>query len=66
MQSDFDPSTLKSNSFSMEWPPKSGRQQDFPEIDRAAWFEIASAANKITRGQAPFLDQLRDALERAR
>ena len=66
MKSDFDPSTLESNSFSMEWPPKSSRHQDFPEIDRAAWFEIESAAQKITRGQAPFLAQLHDVLGHTR
>jgi len=57
---DFDPSTLASNSFSMEWPPKSGRQEQFPEVDRAAWFPIAVARRKILTGQAPFLDQLLD------
>lgn len=55
---DFDPSTLASNSFSMEWPPKSGRQEQFPEVDRAAWFSIDDARRKILKGQAPFLDQL--------
>lgn len=56
--SDFDTSKLKSNMFSMEWPPKSGRQQEFPEVDRAAWFTISAARLKILKGQAPFLDQL--------
>jgi len=55
---DFDPSTLESNTFSMEWPPKSGRQEQFPEVDRAAWFPIDAAKRKILKGQAPFLDQL--------
>ncbi len=55
---DFDPSTLASNSFSMEWPSKSGRQEQFPEVDRAAWFQIEDAKRKILKGQAPFLDQL--------
>ena len=58
VRSDFDPSLLKSNTFSMEWPPKSGKQQQFPEIDRAAWFAIDAARRKILKGQAPFLDQL--------
>jgi predicted NUDIX family NTP pyrophosphohydrolase len=58
LRSDFDLSKLRSNMFSMEWPPESGRQQDFPEVDRAAWFRIESARQKILRGQAPFLDQL--------
>jgi len=55
--SDFDPARLKSNLFSMEWPPKSGQQQQFPEVDRAAWFGVESAKRKILKGQAPFLDQ---------
>jgi predicted NUDIX family NTP pyrophosphohydrolase len=55
---DFDVSRLKSNVFSLEWPPKSGRQQDFPEVDRVAWLGLESARRKILKGQAPFLDQL--------
>jgi predicted NUDIX family NTP pyrophosphohydrolase len=55
---DFDPSTLESHMFSMEWPPKSGLQAQFPEVDRAAWFSIDIAKRKILKGQAPFLDQL--------
>ena len=58
LRSDFDCSTLKSNSFSMEWPPKSGKQQEFPEIDQAAWFTVAIAKQKILLGQAPFIEQL--------
>ena len=58
VRADFDPSLLKSNTFSTEWPPKSGKQQQFPEIDRAAWFAIEAARRKILKGQAPFLDQL--------
>jgi predicted NUDIX family NTP pyrophosphohydrolase len=52
----------KSNTFSLEWPPKSGRSQEFPEIDRAQWFAIEAARIKITRGQVPFLDQLLEML----
>lgn len=55
---DFDSSTLASNTFSMEWPPKSGQQEQFPEVDRAGWFPIEAARRKILKGQAPFLDQL--------
>ena len=55
---DFDPATLESNTFSMEWPAGSGRQAQFPEVDRAAWFPIETARRKILKGQAPFLDQL--------
>jgi predicted NUDIX family NTP pyrophosphohydrolase len=58
LQSDFDPSKLKSNTFSMEWPPKSGKQRNFPEVDKAAWFDIAAARRKILKGQEPLLDQL--------
>ena len=58
VRSDFDPSKLKSNTFSMEWPPISGRQQEFPEVDRAAWFGLEAARRKILKGQAAFLDQL--------
>lgn len=58
LDSDFDPSQLKSNLFSVEWPPKSGRMREFPEVDRAAWFSIAEARVKILSGQAPFLDAL--------
>jgi predicted NUDIX family NTP pyrophosphohydrolase len=62
MRGDFEPAMLKSNTFSMEWPPKSGRQQDFPEVDRAAWFPMEDAERKILKGQAPLLRQLREKL----
>lgn len=55
---DFDPAMLKSNMFSMEWPPQSGQQREFPEVDRAAWFPVEAARRKILKGQAPLLDQL--------
>jgi predicted NUDIX family NTP pyrophosphohydrolase len=58
VHADFDPSTLRSNTFSMEWPPRSGRRSEFPEIDRAAWFGLEEARRKILKGQAGFLDQL--------
>jgi predicted NUDIX family NTP pyrophosphohydrolase len=58
LRSDFDPSRLKSNMFSMEWPPRSGRQQEFPEVDKAAWFGVEAARRKILKGQELFLDQL--------
>jgi predicted NUDIX family NTP pyrophosphohydrolase len=57
-ESDFDVTTVASNLFSMEWPPKSGRMGEFPEIDRAEWFSIEAARHKILKGQAPFLDRL--------
>ena len=59
MRGEFDPATLTSNTFSVEWPPRSGRQQDFPEVDRAAWFSMEEAGRKILKGQAPLLDELR-------
>ncbi|MBI4596037.1 MAG: NUDIX domain-containing protein [Candidatus Tectomicrobia bacterium] len=65
LRADFDPATLKSNMFSMEWPPKSGRQQEFPEIDRAEWFTIPLAKQKILKGQVPILDQLQEKLAMA-
>jgi predicted NUDIX family NTP pyrophosphohydrolase/ubiquinone/menaquinone biosynthesis C-methylase UbiE len=58
VRADVDPATLDSNTFSMEWPPHSGRQQQFPEIDKAAWFDLGTAKQKILKGQAPLLDEL--------
>jgi predicted NUDIX family NTP pyrophosphohydrolase len=55
---DCDPSRLQSNTFSMEWPPGSGRTREFPEVDRAAWFPLAEARRRIVRGQVGFLDEL--------
>ena len=49
---------IRSNTFSLEWPPKSGKHVDFPEVDRAGWFEIAEARAKLLPGQHGFLDQL--------
>jgi predicted NUDIX family NTP pyrophosphohydrolase len=57
-EADFDPATLVSNTFSMEWPPRSGIQQEFPEVDRADWFDLATARKKILPAQAEFLDRL--------
>jgi predicted NUDIX family NTP pyrophosphohydrolase len=55
---DFDATTLVSGTFDMEWPPRSGRMQSFPEIDRAQWFRLAEAAAKLVKGQRPFLARL--------
>lgn len=55
---DFDPASLRSNTFPMEWPPRSGQTQQFPEIDKAAWFDLETARHKILKGQVPLLDQL--------
>ena len=58
LEGDFDPATVKSNSFSIEWPPGSGDRQEFPEIDRAEWFDAATARRKLVRGQVPFVQLL--------
>ena len=58
VEGDCDPTRLRSNPFSMEWPPKSGRQQEFPEVDRGAWFSLDEARQRIVAGQAAFLDEL--------
>ena len=58
-EGDFDPATLRSNSFSMEWPPRSGNEREFPEVDRAQWFGLEEARAKIIPAQADFLDRLK-------
>ena len=58
VKGDFDAEKIKSNSFSMEWPPKSGKQQEFLEVDRAEWFSLDEAKMKILKGQKGFLEQL--------
>ncbi len=63
---DLDPSTIVSNTFEIEWPPRSGRRQTFPEIDRAAWFDLDSAREKINAGQAALLDRLIAHVDRSR
>ena len=57
-EGDLDPATAVSNTYEMEWPPRSGRMQEFPEIDRVAWFDLEEARVKIKAAQAPFLDRL--------
>lgn len=57
-EGDFDTSTLCSNTFSMEWPPRSGTEREFPEVDRAEWLGIAEAREKVIPAQAEFLDRL--------
>lgn len=58
VEANFDPERLKSNTFTMEWPPRSGRQCIYPEIDRAAWFPLDVARQKVVRGQQGLLDEL--------
>jgi predicted NUDIX family NTP pyrophosphohydrolase len=57
-EADFDPAELRSNTFAMEWPPRSGRRQEFPEVDRAEWFAPVVARDKINPAQAEFIDRL--------
>jgi predicted NUDIX family NTP pyrophosphohydrolase len=61
-ESDFDLAKFSSNEFEMEWPPRSGRRQSFPEIDRLAWFDYDTALKKIIAYQQPFLLELRSAI----
>lgn len=58
LEADFEPVTLRSNLFSMEWPPRSGQRREFPEVDRAEWFGLAAARAKILPGQLALLDDL--------
>jgi predicted NUDIX family NTP pyrophosphohydrolase len=62
-EEDFDPATLASNTFSMEWPPRSGGEKEFPEVDRADWFDLETARKKILPAQAELLDRLLERLE---
>ena len=57
-EGDLDAEACTSNTFELEWPPRSGRIQEFPEIDRAAWFPLDQARAKLVPGQVPFLDRL--------
>ena len=57
-ESDFDPASLTSSAFEMEWPPKSGKRAVFPEVDRAEWFDLETARAKINAAQAAWLEEL--------
>jgi predicted NUDIX family NTP pyrophosphohydrolase len=59
---DLDATTAVSNTFTLEWPPRSGRMQEFPEIDRAAWVPVERARDLLVKGQVPLLDRLLDKL----
>jgi predicted NUDIX family NTP pyrophosphohydrolase len=61
---DFDPTALASNTFEMEWPPRSGREVEFPEVDRADWFDLEAARRKLLPAQSEFLDRLLEHLGR--
>jgi predicted NUDIX family NTP pyrophosphohydrolase len=62
LEGDLDPTTARSNNFTMEWPPRSGRQQAFPEVDRADWFEPDAARRRMNPAQAVFVDRLLERL----
>jgi len=63
VEGDIDPEKIKSNSFEIEWPPKSGKMKSFPEIDKAAWFNLSEAAAKINTGQLPLIKELENKLK---
>ena len=58
VKGDCDASGIRSNTFSMEWPPRSGQHQEFPEVDRGGWFDVDAAKSKLLKGQIGFLEQL--------
>ena len=64
-EGDLDPATLRSNTFAMEWPPRSGKECEFPEVDRAEWFAPEQARRKINPAQEAFLDRLLSAMSGA-
>lgn len=63
VEGDCDAAAIRSNVFTLEWPPHSGRPQQFPEVDRAAWFSLDDAREKIIKGQVGFLEELQALLE---
>lgn len=66
VEGDIDADRITSNVFTMEWPPRSGRQQEYPEADRGAWFSIDEARHRILAAQAPFLDHLTSLVDQHR
>jgi predicted NUDIX family NTP pyrophosphohydrolase len=58
VEGDGDPAAFKSNTFTIEWPPRSGRMQEFPEVDRAEWFSLEEARRKLLSAQVAFVDEL--------
>jgi predicted NUDIX family NTP pyrophosphohydrolase len=62
-EGDLDAEAVVSGTFPLEWPPRSGRVQHFPEIDRAAWFGLDEARDRLVKGQVPYLDRLRTLLD---
>ena len=65
-EAEFDPAQLASNTFTMEWPPRSGTEQEFPEVDRAEWLDLETAREKILPAQAELLDRLLERLGSAK
>lgn len=63
IEGDADPAAIRSNTFEIEWPPRSGRRRAFPEVDRAAWFDLAQARRKINAAQVELLDRLSQHVE---
>jgi len=63
LEGDLDATAIRSNTFTLEWPPQSGVHQEFPEVDRAAWFTIEAAKEKIIKGQTDFIDELQRIIE---
>lgn len=61
-EGEFDPAALRSDTFTVEWPPRSGAEREFPEIDRAEWFEPAEARRRLNPAQAAFVDRLLESL----
>jgi predicted NUDIX family NTP pyrophosphohydrolase len=61
-EAEFDASAIVSNTFTMEWPYRSGRMAEFPEVDRAGWFDLTAAAELLVSSQVPFLERLVQAL----
>lgn len=64
-EGDCDPAAIRSNTFTMDWPPRSGKQRQYPEIDRAAWCSLEVARQKILKGQVGFLDRLIERLSQS-
>ena len=58
LEGDLDADAVRSNTFEMQWPPRSGRMQEFPEVDRAGWFSLSEARERLNPAQAEFLDRL--------
>jgi predicted NUDIX family NTP pyrophosphohydrolase len=58
LEGDADPDAIRANTFTIEWPPRSGKQREFPEVDRAGWFGLDEARERILAAQAPLLDRL--------